>query len=129
MMAACCLDSALSYLKSGKELIRPIKAALFLPCYCLPLLLFARFPDEFFAPFDRFTATTEGCLLKLTVVIMMDAVLAELCRWWAHMLVTDMPGTCPLLASAAGYVVPLIIFVQQPNLRLRIEYLHSFLTA
>jgi hypothetical protein len=128
MLACCTLDSVLSHYAGGKELIRPIKAAMFLPCYCLPLLLAARYPDEVFGTFERHVATPEGCLIQLTCTVMIDGVLAELCRWWAHMLVTDMAGNCPLLASAAGYVVPLILFVQQPNLRSRIEYLHAFLT-
>merc|ERR1719424_187634 len=128
MLACCTIDGVLTHYGAGKELLRPVKAALFLPCYCLPLLLAARYPDELFAPFQHHVATPEGCLMQLTVTVMMDGILAELCRWWAHMLVSDMAGNCPLLASTAGYVVPLILFVQQPNLRMRIEYLHSFLS-
>jgi hypothetical protein len=128
MMVCATVDGVMTHYAPGNELLRPVKAAMFLPCYCLPLLLAARYPDEMFNPFERHVATPEGCLMQLTCTVMVDGILAELCRWWAHMLVSDMGGNCPLLASTAGYVVPLILFVQQPNLRMRIEYLHSFLS-
>jgi hypothetical protein len=112
----------------GKEWVRPFKGALFLPQYFCLVLLLAPSADKFMGDFDQKTADPEGVLCDLVGELLVDAGLAWLCQYISNILVAEMPPkTCPIMASALGYVLPLTLWVTQPNLRLRIEYLSSFL--
>jgi hypothetical protein len=128
MLAACTIDTCLAEC-GARDWVRPLKSALFLPCYGLLVLLAAPFPDDVFGAFDMRNASPEGVLIQLTVELMLNGVLAEFARWFGTLLVGDVQGGCSLLASTAGFVLPFILFIRQPNLRMRIEYLSQFLAA
>jgi hypothetical protein len=127
-LAATCVDSFLADF-GARDWVRPLKAALFLPCYGLLVLICAPYTDDVMGPHDYRNASAEGVLIRLTVELMLNGVLAEFARWFGTFLVGDVQGGCSLLASTAGFVLPVILYTQQPNLRLRIEYLSAFLAA
>jgi len=127
LLAACSLDSCLvEYGGKVQGLVRPLKSALFLPCYGLLVLLGSSYPDNVFAPFDLRDASAQAVVVQITVELFLNGVLAEFARWFVKLLVGEVPG-CSLLAATAQFVGPAILFVRQPNLRLRIEYLGYFL--
>jgi len=131
MLIACTLDTLLNEYGGGSDWVRPLKALLFLPCYGLLLLPLAPYPDQMIwgGDHDYRNATAEGVLMKLSVELMLNGMLAEFARWFSTLLVSDVQGGCSLLASTAGFVGPAILFIRQPNLRMRIEYLAQFLAT
>merc|ERR1719235_2532587 len=129
MLVACTIDTCLGECGGASDWVRPLKAALFLPCYGLLVLLVAPYPDDVFGAFDMRNASPEGVLIQLTVELMLNGVLAEFARWFGTLIVDDVEGGCSLLASTGGFVLPFILFIRQPNLRMRIEYLSQFFAA
>jgi hypothetical protein len=129
LLAACTIDGCMADYFGARDWVRPIKAALFLPCYAVLVLPVAHYPDDVFGPFDWRHASPEGTLIQLTVELMLNGALAEFARWFGTLIVGDVQGGCSLLASTTGFVLPFILFIRQPNLRQRIEFLSRFLAA
>merc|ERR1719409_1644309 len=83
LLAACSLDSCLvEYGGKVSGLGRPLKSALFLPCYGLLVLLGSPYPDNVFAPFDLRDASAQAEVVKITVELFLNGVLAEFARWF-----------------------------------------------
>jgi len=107
---------------------RLLKTAMFLPQYFCLLLLLAPSADQYFGDFDQKSADPEGVLRDLVSELVVDAGLAWLIQYISNILVAEAPPeSCSIMASASSYVLPLSLYVMQPNLRLRLEYLGSFL--
>jgi hypothetical protein len=127
MLMASSLDGCFDSCGAGKAWVRPIKAAFYCPTYLLLVLLLAKSVDEYLAPFNQRIASPEGELLALVGELVLDGLLAEFVKWIMNMLHMEAQGGSPIMVSATMYILPLALFVTQQNLRLRIEYLSSFL--
>jgi hypothetical protein len=109
--------------KGGKPWGRPIKAAFFLPVICLLLFFVAPYPDDYFGAIPRKPLPTPSSVFwPLVFELIADGVLAEACRWFTTCLVSDTEKTESLFASAGFYVVPLTLYLRQPNLQSRLQY-------
>jgi hypothetical protein len=127
MIAMASLDSFITDFSGGKPWARPIKAGFFLPCICLLLFFFAPYPDDYFGAIERKPPPTPSSVFwPLVFELIADGIFAEAARWFTTCLVSDTENES-LFASAAGYVVPLTIYLRQPNLQSRLQYMAALL--
>jgi hypothetical protein len=132
MIACASLDAFITDFSGGKPWARPIKAGFFLTCVCLVLFFAAPYPDDYFGAIPEKILTPEdfrSVSFSLLFELMADGVLAEVSRWFTTLLVSDTEKTDSLFSSASWYVMPLTIYMRQPNLRARIDYMTSVLMA
>jgi hypothetical protein len=127
LLMSSSLDGCFDSCGAGRAWVRPIKAAFYCPTYCLLVLLVAKWVDEYLAPFNQKIASPEGELCALVGELFLDGLLAEFCKWIINMLHAEAQGSSPIMVTATMYVLPVTLYVTQQNLRLRIEYLSSFL--
>jgi hypothetical protein len=128
MIACASLDSFITDFSGGKPWARPIKAGFFLPCICLTLFFAAPYPDDYFGAIAKKPAPTPSTVFwPLVFELIADGVLAEAARWLTTCLVSDTEKSDSLFASASWYVVPLTIYLRQPNLQSRLQFMAAVL--
>jgi hypothetical protein len=128
LIAMASLDSFITDFSGGKSWGRPIKSGFFLPCICLVLIFFGPYPDDYFGPIAKKGETPSTVLWPLVYQLIADGFLAEAARWFTTCLISD-PDSESLWSSAAPYVVPMTIFLRQPNLQSRLQYMSAMLMA
>lgn len=130
MIACASLDAFITDFSGGKAWARPIKAGFFLPCICLLLIFVAPYPDDYFGALVKKPVPEPSSVFwTLVLELIADGVLAEACRWFTTCLVSDTEKSDSLFASASWYVVPLTIYLRQPNLQSRLQYTAAVLMA